>query len=89
MYILANRDIELSCDETVVHSFGEAIKSVYASALIEMEEKKSHFSPLVNNFSKNSIEERIVSIMKLKKIPHVAQHTNHPRKWGRNKIRPL
>lgn len=67
MYVLANRDIELSCDETVVRIFGETIKSAYALTLIGLEEKKSRFTPLVNNFSKNAIEERIVMIMKMKK----------------------
>lgn len=67
MYVLANRDIELSCDETVVRTFGETIKSVYALTLIGLEEKKSRFTPLVSNFSKNAVEERIVSIMKTKK----------------------
>lgn len=33
---------------------------------IDLEEKNC-FTPLVNNFSKNSIEERIVSVMKIKK----------------------
>lgn len=67
MYVLANRDIELSCDEMVVRTFGGMIKSAYALTLIEMEEKKGHLTPLVNNFSKNAIEERIVSIMKIQK----------------------
>ena len=67
MYVLANRDIELSCDETVVRTFGETMKSAYALTLIGLEEKKGAFSPLVSNFSKNAIEERIVSIMKIKK----------------------
>ncbi|MDR1539640.1 MAG: M56 family metallopeptidase [Clostridiales bacterium] len=67
MYALANRDIELSCDETVVRTFGETIKSAYALALIELEEKKSRLALLASNFSKNAIEERIVSIMKMKK----------------------
>jgi len=67
MYVLANRDIELSCDETVVRTFGVAVKSAYALTLIGLEEKKSSLTPLVNNFSKNSIEERIISIMKIKK----------------------
>lgn len=67
MYALANRDIELSCDETVVRTFGETIKSAYALTLIGLEEKKSRFTPLVNNFSKNAIEERIVLIMKIRK----------------------
>ncbi len=40
MYILFNRDLELSCDETVVCRFGMDIKSVYATTLISMEEKK-------------------------------------------------
>lgn len=71
MYVLANRDIELSCDETVVRTCGETIKSAYALTLIGLEEKKGGFTPLVNHFSKNSIEERIVSIMKLKKTSFV------------------
>jgi beta-lactamase regulating signal transducer with metallopeptidase domain len=68
MYVLANRDIELSCDEAVVRTFGETMKSAYALTLIGLEEKKSRITPLVNNFSKNAIEERIVSIMKMKKV---------------------
>lgn len=45
MYILSNRDIEISCDEAVVRSFGEAEKSLYAHILVGMEEKKSAFAP--------------------------------------------
>ena len=67
MYILANRDIELSCDEKVVRIFGETVKSVYALILIDMAEKKSGLVPLCNHFSKNAIEERIEAIMKIKK----------------------
>lgn len=68
MYILFNRDIELSCDESVVRSYGERSKSVYAMTLLTMEEKKSGLMPLCNNFSKNAIEERITAIMKIKRI---------------------
>lgn len=67
MYILANRDVELSCDKAVVQSFGENSKSAYALALISMEEQKSGLVPFCNSFSKNAIEERITSIMKTKK----------------------
>lgn len=67
MYILSNRDIELSCDETVVRSFGDTSKSAYARTLISMEESKNRFTPLCNNFSKNAIEERITAIMKTKR----------------------
>ncbi|MFD1176189.1 M56 family metallopeptidase [Paenibacillus puldeungensis] len=68
MYVLANRDIELSCDETVVRTHGETTRSAYAMTLIVMEEKKSKIAPLFNSFSKNAIEERITAIMKMKKV---------------------
>lgn len=67
MYILSNRDMELSCDEAVLRSFGETIKSTYALALINMEEQKGLATPFCNSFSKNAIEERIMAIMKTKK----------------------
>lgn len=67
MYILANRDIEVACDEKVIKTFGETSKSTYVSALIGLEESKSGLSLLCNNFAKNAIEERIKIIMKMKK----------------------
>ena len=67
MYVLANRDIELSCDEAVVRLFGENTKAAYARSLISMEETRSGLTPLCNNFNKNAIEERITAIMKMKK----------------------
>lgn len=68
MYVLANRDIELSCDESVIRAFGETTKSAYALTLIGLEEKKSRLTPLVNSFSKNAVKERINAIMKMKRI---------------------
>ncbi|RED55083.1 M56 family metallopeptidase [Cohnella lupini] len=68
MYILANRDIELFCDETVIRKFGENTKPTYARAIVRLEEKKIGLSPMMSSFSKNSTEERIISIMKTKKI---------------------
>ncbi|NQX71737.1 M56 family metallopeptidase [Paenibacillus alba] len=68
MNILANRDIELFCDETVIRKFGENTKPTYARALVRLEEKKIGLSPMISSFSKNSTEERIISIMKTKKI---------------------
>lgn len=67
MYVLANRDIELACDEAVVWTFGETMKSAYAMTLIGWEERKSSLAPLISGFSKNAIEERITAIMKIKK----------------------
>lgn len=68
MYIVVNRDIELVCDESVLRRFGEDTKSAYALALINMEEQKNRFMPLCSNFRKNAIEERIRSIMKIRKL---------------------
>lgn len=67
MYILANRDLELSCDETVVRRFGANVRASYAKVLIRMEETRSGFAPIGSHFSKNAIEERITAIMKIKK----------------------
>ncbi len=73
MYILANRDLELSCDEKTVRLIGLKAKAAYAYALISMEEKKSGLAPLASYFSKNAIEERIIAIMKMKKISAAAR----------------
>lgn len=67
MYILFNRDIELSCDERVVRQSGDISKSAYAKTLITMEEKRGGLASLYNNFSKTAIEKRITAIMKTKK----------------------
>lgn len=67
MYLLLQRDIELACDEGVIHCFGEPSKMTYANMLIDMEMKKGSPMPLCNHFGKNAIEERIVAIMKMKK----------------------
>ena len=67
MYVLFNRDIELSCDESVVRQFGDTSKVSYAKALITMEEKKRGLPSLSNTFSKNAIEKRITAIMKTRK----------------------
>ena len=67
MYVLANRDIELSCDEAVVRLFGREARAAYARTLIRMEEDRSRRAILFSHFSKNAIEERIVSIMKTRK----------------------
>lgn len=66
MLVIANRDIEISCDEAVVRMSGECEKRAYAMTLIRLEEVKSGLTPL-NNFSKNAVKERIVTIMKFQK----------------------
>ena len=72
MYVLANRDIELSCDAWVIRMMGEKNRSSYALMLIKMEEKRSGMSALYSHFGKNAISERIEAIMKFKKTSILA-----------------
>ena len=72
MYVLANRDIELSCDAWVIRMMGEKNRSSYALMLIKMEEKRSGMSALCSHFGKNAITERIEAIMKFKKTSTIA-----------------
>lgn len=64
MYVLTNRDLEMSCDETVIKKFGNKITTSYALTLIQLTELNSKWTPLHSHFSKHAIEERIVSIMR-------------------------
>lgn len=62
LYFLFNRDIELACDENVVHRLGQESRSSYARILINMEAAKSGLAPFCNHFSRTAIEERITAI---------------------------
>lgn len=72
MYVLANRDLELSCDERVMDTLGGREKASYALTLINMEETRSRYFSPYNHFSKLAIEERIEAIMKYKKASVLA-----------------
>ena len=72
MYVLANRDLELSCDERVMDVLGGREKASYALTLINMEETRSRCCSPCNHFSKLAIEERIEAIMKYKKASVLA-----------------
>lgn len=72
MYVLANRDLELSCDETVLRRFVGDVRAAYARVLIRMEAARGGFAPLCNHFGKNAIEERNTAIMKTKRITIVS-----------------
>lgn len=67
MYLLFNKDLELACDEQVIHQLGENSKAAYAHMLLDLEARKSGLAPLYNHFGKTAIEERITAIMKTKK----------------------
>ena len=72
MYVLANRDVELSCDAWVIRMMGAKNRSSYALMLIKMEEQRSGMSALCSHFGKNAISERIEAIMKFKKTSIIA-----------------
>lgn len=65
MYVLANRDTELSCDAWVIRMTGVKISS-YALMLIKMENGET-VCPLYGTIWQNAISERIEAIMKFKK----------------------
>lgn len=68
MYFLLNRDLELSCDEKVLSMLGENEKQFYAYTLIGLAEQKARMNVIYNGFGKNAIKERIITIMKYKKL---------------------
>ena len=72
MYVLANRDMELSCDAWVIRMMGAKNRSSYALMLIKMEERRNGMSALCSHFGKNAISERIEAIMKFKKTSILA-----------------
>ena len=67
MYVLALRDMELSCDEAVVRRFGLDNRRAYALALLKLEETRQRFNAFANGFSKSAAEERIRAILKCRR----------------------
>lgn len=72
LYVLANRDLELSCDERVLRLLGGEERAAYALTLIAMEEDRSPGLSFFNHFSRFAIEERIEAIMKYEKKSVIA-----------------
>ena len=66
LYILANRDLELRCDEAAVRRLGEEHRKQYALTLLRMAELQSVSMPLCSFFGDGGMEERIRVIMKVK-----------------------
>lgn len=61
---LANRDMELACDEKAILSLGEASRFAYARTLLSQAEHASSCFPLFSHFGAHVLEERIVSALK-------------------------
>lgn len=72
MYLLFNRDMELACDEEVLRQGQFETRKAYALLLIDLQERRNQ-TAWGSHFSKNAVEERIVSIMKSKKATPVYQ----------------
>lgn len=64
MYMLAGRDMELTCDESVLHLYGRRSRADYALALVNMEEQRTAYAPLASCFCRSALKERITAIMK-------------------------
>ncbi len=71
MYVYANRDLELSCDEAVVRAFGLPARPDYALTLLHAEAQRQ--LPLCSGYSgQAAIKERITAIMKSRKLTAAA-----------------
>ena len=66
MRALACRDMERACDRAVIRAMGTQARRDYARTLLDMEERRADLTALASGFSKNAIEERIHSIMKIR-----------------------
>jgi len=67
MFVVANRDIELSCDEAVLKLLGNNTKHPYALMLLDMAESSCQPAISYTGFSKFAIEERIQVMINMKK----------------------
>ena len=67
MFKMANRDLELACDEAVLAAQNEDRRADYAMTLIQWEERKSEGLPSSSHFSDCAAKERIEAIMKMQK----------------------
>lgn len=72
LYVLADRDMELSCDAAVLHLLGEGQRKSYAVTLLDLEEQRLAKHALCSYFSENVMKERIASIMKFRKSTSAA-----------------
>ncbi len=68
MFLLAGRDLEVSCDQKVVRMYGREARGPYARTLLDLESQRTGLFPLASGFSKSALEERIGAIMRSGKI---------------------
>lgn len=68
MYILSARDLELSCDERVLSVHGSRGRQEYAMTLLTLAQNQMGTTLFCSGFLENPVKERIVAIMKYKKL---------------------
>lgn len=71
-YFYVNRDMEILCDNHVLHVIGEEEKAIYARNLLDMASVTRKEYILYKGFAKQAIRERIVAIMKFKRFSALA-----------------
>lgn len=70
-FVLANKDMELSCDEKVLSTAGNDIKSSYANSLIQVAvRQQSVFNSGWLAFGESHIKSRITNILQFKKASY-------------------
>jgi len=72
MYILANRDIELSCDEIVLKALDKKSSAHYALTLINAADNQNQLAMLHSGFAKHALEERVKAILDTKRKSNVS-----------------
>ena len=66
-FILANRDMEMSCDEAVIRKFGEDVRGDYAASLLSLATGKRIIAGTPLAFGEGDPKERIKNLAKWKK----------------------
>jgi len=72
MYILANRDIELSCDEIVLKALDKKSSAQYAMTLLNAADSQNQLAMLHSGFAKHALEERVQAILDTKKKSNIS-----------------
>ena len=71
MYIAANRDIELSCDEIVLKVLDKKSSANYAMTLINAADSQNQLAMLHSGFAKHALEERVKAILETRKKSNI------------------
>lgn len=68
MVCLADRDMELACDEAVLRALGPDCKKIYAMTLLDMAQRSCGSAPLCSGFARSRVEERIRAILAFRRV---------------------